>query len=129
MAAAGGGHGDTVRLLLEYGAPWNALDRRGKCAGEHALAAGHQPLVDLLVQAGVQAELLFRAMSGMGGGTVAGGSSGSSSIGGGGGGAKDVGIAGTDVVADTANRKYLERPVVYDGDRLLDADQRGVMMG
>lgn len=39
MHAARGGHLSIVRALLTAGAPWNALDRQGKCAGEHAMAA------------------------------------------------------------------------------------------
>ena len=54
MAAAGGGHGKVVSLLLQHGAPWNACDRTAKCAGEYALKAGHQVVVDQLVAAGVQ---------------------------------------------------------------------------
>ena len=49
MAAAGGNHAELVELMLQRGAPWNAVDRRGKCAGQYALASGHQALVDRLV--------------------------------------------------------------------------------
>lgn len=42
MAAAGQGHLEVVQLLLQRGAPWNALDRKGLCAGEYAVNAGHQ---------------------------------------------------------------------------------------
>ena len=43
------------------GAPWNAIDRRGQCAGNYALDAGHQRVVDLLVEHGVRSELLLGA--------------------------------------------------------------------
>lgn len=59
MRAAGAGSLDCVRLLLDRGAPWNALDRQGRCAGEYAVEAGSQACVDALVAAGVQAQLLF----------------------------------------------------------------------
>jgi protein arginine N-methyltransferase 2 len=61
MLAAGGGHGHVVELLLWAGAPWNAIDRRGRCAGNHALDNGHQPVVDQIVDAAVKAELLLGA--------------------------------------------------------------------
>ena len=54
MLAAGGGHGECVHELLVAGAPWNAIDRRGRCAGNHALDAGHQRIVDALVDAAVE---------------------------------------------------------------------------
>ncbi len=33
MAACGAGNAEVARELLMRGAPWNACDRRGKCAG------------------------------------------------------------------------------------------------
>ena len=74
MAAAGKGSLALVKLLLQHGAPWNALDRQSRCAGEYAVAGidttdstttttgEHQACVDCLVQAGVAAELLFGAV-------------------------------------------------------------------
>lgn len=62
MAAAEAGASKVCSLLLEVGAPWNALDRNGRCAGEYAVDAGHQDIVDLLVTAGVTAELLLGAV-------------------------------------------------------------------
>ena len=59
MAASGGGHLEIMKLLLEGGAPWNAVDKSGKCAGEYAVDAGHQEAVDMLVQFGTQAELML----------------------------------------------------------------------
>ncbi|GBG27475.1 Protein arginine N-methyltransferase 2 [Hondaea fermentalgiana] len=53
---------EVVKTLLERGAPWNALDRKGRCAGEYALEAGHQAVVDLLVDHGVRAEMLLGAI-------------------------------------------------------------------
>ena len=61
MLAAAAGHAPIVRALLAAGAPWNAVDRRGRCAGNHALDAGQQAIVDLLVDEAVRAELLLGA--------------------------------------------------------------------
>jgi len=62
MEAAKAGSVETVELLLERGAPWNALDRGGRCAGEYAYDAGSQACVDALVDAGVRAQLLFGSL-------------------------------------------------------------------
>lgn len=59
MRCAGGGRLDLVQCLLDLGAPWNAVDRRGQCAGTVALKAGHQDIVDCIVKAGVRCELFF----------------------------------------------------------------------
>jgi FOG: Ankyrin repeat len=61
MAAADAGHLDLCRILLEYGAPWNAVDRRGKCAGNYATERQHWHVVELLVDAGTKAELILGA--------------------------------------------------------------------
>lgn len=59
MMAAEHGHLDAVNALLELGAPWNAVDRSGKCAGTVALNAGHQEIVNRMVEEGVKCELMF----------------------------------------------------------------------
>lgn len=59
MAAAGAGHADTVQLLLEEGAPWNAVDREHRCAGDYAVRNGHQHVIDLLMQHACTCELLL----------------------------------------------------------------------
>ena len=46
MLAAGGGHLDTVALLLGRGAPWNALDRQGRSAGDYAVVRRTTPPLD-----------------------------------------------------------------------------------
>ena len=68
MVAAQRGNTALVSELLQAGAPWNALDRRGCCAGEYADAAGQQGTFDQLVQAG---EAQGRKGGAGGGGTVA----------------------------------------------------------
>ncbi len=42
MVAAGTGSLQMVQLLLGQGAPWNALDRQGRCAGDYAVDSGVQ---------------------------------------------------------------------------------------
>jgi len=57
MLAAQNGHVDICRVLLEAGAPWNALDRYGKCAGNWAQENEHWEVVNLLVEEGTKAEV------------------------------------------------------------------------
>ncbi|GAQ80409.1 ankyrin repeat family protein [Klebsormidium nitens] len=99
ILAAKQGHASIVKLLLEAGAPWNALDRRGNCAGDYAMNEGHQEAYEVLLNAAVQAELVLgalqrRARSG----------------------------------AEASNSGYLQERVKYDDDKLLDAESNGVMM-
>lgn len=61
MAAAEAGHLDLCEMLLVEGAPWNAVDRQGKCAGNHATDRQHWEVVNLLVDAGTKAELILGA--------------------------------------------------------------------
>ena len=46
MLAAEQGHADTVEALLERGAPWNALDRKGQCAGQYAFGNEHHQVAN-----------------------------------------------------------------------------------
>lgn len=61
IIASIGGHLEVVRTLLEEGAPWNALDRYGKCAGNYATDNEHWNIVNLLVEHGTKAELVLGA--------------------------------------------------------------------
>ena len=61
MVASISGLVDIVRVLLEEGAPWNALDRYGKCAGNYATEHEHWEIVNLLVEHGTKAELVLGA--------------------------------------------------------------------
>jgi type IV protein arginine methyltransferase len=47
MHSAQGGHLAIVRALLAAGAPWNALDRQGRCAGEYAMAAAGEGVAEV----------------------------------------------------------------------------------
>ena len=52
MQAAAHGHDSIVGLLLEAGVPWNAIDKKGNCAGDLAVAAAHESTAELLLKAG-----------------------------------------------------------------------------
>lgn len=60
IAAAEAGHLELCTHLLEEGAPWNAVDRMGKCAGNYATEKQHWDVVNLLVDAGTRAEVSYR---------------------------------------------------------------------
>lgn len=61
MLASIGGHKNIVHTLLEEGAPWNALDRYGKCAGNYATEQENWDIVNLLVEHGTKSELVLGA--------------------------------------------------------------------
>ena len=63
MAAAKAGHLQICEILLEEGAPWNAVDRKGKCAGNYATEYEHWNIVNLLVDTGTKAELILGAVA------------------------------------------------------------------
>ena len=52
MQAAKHGCLSNVKQLLAAGAPWNAVDRQGLCAGDHAIAGGHEDTAAALLDAG-----------------------------------------------------------------------------
>ena len=58
MAAAAGGHPAVVAALLEAGAPWNAVDRRRRCAGDLAMERDDFESANLLLDAGADYPLL-----------------------------------------------------------------------
>ena len=57
MLAAQHGHLAICAALLEAGAPWNAVDRYGQCAGNYATDNEQWEAVNLLVEAGTKAEV------------------------------------------------------------------------
>lgn len=63
MVAAQNGHVDICRILLSEGAPWNALDRYGKCAGNWAQEKEHWEVVNLLVEEGTKAEVSLACLT------------------------------------------------------------------
>jgi protein arginine N-methyltransferase 2 len=63
MAAAKAGHLQVCEILLEEGAPWNAVDRKGMCAGNYATEFEHWDIVNLLVDIGTKSELILGAVA------------------------------------------------------------------
>ena len=59
MAASKVGNLALCRELLDKGAPWNAVDRQGQCAGNFATDAEHWEVVNFLVEWGTRAELIL----------------------------------------------------------------------
>ncbi|KAM3688433.1 hypothetical protein ACJW31_10G149500 [Castanea mollissima] len=59
MHAAKHGHAAVVKSLLDAGAPWNALSPSNLSAGDLAMEASNQEAFDILVNAGIQAELVL----------------------------------------------------------------------
>ncbi|KAJ9518280.1 hypothetical protein QJQ45_010230 [Haematococcus lacustris] len=131
MKAADGGYQEAVELLLQAGCPCscsepmaehnnamdpvsplhychadyrNLQDKDGYCAGQYA--AGNPEIVELLLNWGVQAELVLGAVKR----------------------SEEEEDAGQDGVV---NQAYLSQPLHYsdDGSKLLDADGEAVMMG
>ncbi|KAD5507891.1 hypothetical protein R6Q59_031401 [Mikania micrantha] len=98
MLAAKHGHAGIVKTLLDAGAPWNALSPSGLSAGDFAMDSGHQQAFDILLNTGIQAELIL--------GTIA---------------RKENKIGDLD-------GDYLEDRVSFSEDKLMDADSKAVMM-
>ncbi|OVA17069.1 Ankyrin repeat [Macleaya cordata] len=98
MHAAKNGHTEIVKILLEAGAPWNALSPSNISAGDFAMDSGHQEAFDLLLNAGIQAELVL--------GT----------------------IARVDRKNDASDGDYLEERVSFSEDKLMDSNSKAVMM-
>eukprot|EP00466_Bigelowiella_natans_P013284 jgi/Bigna1/48887/estExt_Genewise1.C_340012 len=107
MAAAVGGHCEVIHELLCNGAPWNAVDKHGRSAGNYALKAGHQKAVDQIVNAGVTAELIFAQL-------------GKNQR-------KGQGI-GSSEKANKESKEYIDRNVRYSQGKLLDESEDAVMM-
>ncbi|KAK6245941.1 protein of unknown function DUF3447 - like 10 [Theobroma cacao] len=98
MHAAKLGQTDVIRALLEAGAPWNALSPSNQSAGDFAMDSGHQEAFEVLVYAGIQAELIL--------GTIA---------------------RKTKKSGDSEG-DYLVDRVSFSEDKLMDSDSKAVMM-
>ena len=121
----------TVSFLLEEGAIWNQLDSGNETPGCVALRLGLMELYQLMVDAGVRAELLLNRLESGGyeiledeeeeetceekeAKTD-----------------EDVGLVngdGLDHSQDVRSKQYLSSTLSLSGDRLLDEQQNGVMM-
>ncbi|KAG7341472.1 ankyrin repeat domain protein [Nitzschia inconspicua] len=111
MAASQAGHLNLVQQLLELGAPWNAIDRQGKCAGNYATDNQHWDVVNLLVDWGTRAELILGELQRSQ--------------------QRINGTAAVDLTQDSSTKPdYLQQSLHYnaDGTALLDADEDAVMM-
>ena len=100
MHAAAGDHAAVVRLLLDCGAPWNALSPSGLSAGDFASGPD---TYDLLLDHALRSELIL--------GTVA----------------RCQGAAAN--ASDGAlAESYLESRVSFSEERVMDAESKAVMM-
>ena len=102
-------------LLIQNGAPWNAVDRTGNCAGNYASDNGYQEIVNYLVEIATTSEMLLGAAFRTDKTALP----------------KNVAEAGEDNGKDVqpcTKPEYLKRAVKYDGDVLLDEDEDAVMM-
>jgi len=127
---------DTLRLLLQNGAIWNDLDVDGETPGCIAYRLGLKGLYEIMVEAGVRAELVLarlggweeiddeddegEALDGEKGGGVEWAEKEGSGI-----------EAAVEVVAeekDVNSESYLGSELKYHEGKLLDSDNNGVMM-
>ncbi|CAZ80964.1 unnamed protein product [Tuber melanosporum] len=125
---------DTLKLLLQNGAIWNDLDRDGETPGCVAYRLGLKGLYEVMVEAGVRAELILARLGGWeeiededdedGGGEAAEGAERAE------GGGNGIGVA-VEVVSeekDVNSENYLKSELKYHEDKLLDSDNNSVMM-
>ena len=127
MAAAEKGHIGICNLLLEQGAPWNAVDRQGQCAGNYATDNEHWDIVNLLVEFGTKSELILGAsMRSMKGALPISADNGSNEDS-----QSEANEKKGPVEWESSTKPdYLQRNVRYnaDGTLLLDDDDDAVMM-
>ena len=120
MAAAASGYGPLCTYLLQQGAPWNAIDRQGQCAGNYATNGQHWDVVNLLVDFATQAELILSAVerTKRQDGTAANTTTTNSNT------------SATVPLEQQPSTKpdYLRQRLQYTNNSLLDSDQDAVMM-
>lgn len=130
---------ETVKLLLQEGAIWNDLDKNNETPGCLARRIGAMELYDLIVDAGVRAEMLMNRLDGYeelsdadedeeeeeGEGEEESGTAPELVDAS----AEQAGTS-TDAPANpgVTNRGYLDSNLTIQQDRILDSDQNGVMM-
>ncbi|KAL6586348.1 hypothetical protein OROMI_001336 [Orobanche minor] len=98
MHAAGNGHSEVVKALFDGSAPWNTLSPSNVFAGDFAMENGHQSAFDILRNAGIQAELVL--------GT----------------------IARKNNAKKNPNGDYLDERVTFSEDKVMDAENKAIMM-
>ena len=139
----------TMRLLLEKGAIWNDLDCKNETPGCLALRVGLRELYEIMVDAGVRAEMLlnrldeYEALSDGEGDVESAGADESKPAEGVLGADAEANGQGKDeasapreqqvdsnstLEADLQNNNYLRSTLRYQDDRLLDDSDNGVMM-
>ncbi|MCJ1369635.1 Arginine N-methyltransferase 2 [Loxospora ochrophaea] len=139
----------TLRLLLQNGAIWNATDKINETPGCLARRLGLKSLYDIMVDAGVRAEMLLNRLDGyqlLGEGEGEeddGGRTGSEAEEEGTGLKEPEGVESSEDPrhlsstieptanenrADVNNEDYLRSDLKFEPDRILDGDNNGVMM-
>ena len=131
MVASAVGNLTLVQHLLEAGAPWNAVDRKGQCAGNFATDAQQWDVVNLLVEWGTRSELILgTAQRAQQNNLETNHNSNNNN--------NNIGIDSTTSGSSTipeahqpsTKPDYLQQPLRYNADAsaLLDADNDAVMM-
>ncbi|KAG0084292.1 hypothetical protein BGZ93_001305 [Podila epicladia] len=120
-----------VKLLLSYGHPWNLVDDDYMSVGDYAKSFNQPEIYDFLLEEGVRTELLMGLMQRKLKSELL--EDESSDEEGEGSDSKEIKDTSADKKKpeDVPNAEYLAQPLQYtdDGDRLLDAEKNGVMMG
>lgn len=120
-----------VKLLLSYGHPWNLVDDDYMSVGDYAKSFNQPEIYDFLLEEGVRTELLMGLMQRkLKYELLEDEESDEEEDEGDNKEIKDT-SADKKKQEDVPNAEYLAQPLQYtdDGDRLLDADKNGVMMG
>ncbi|RPB05160.1 arginine N-methyltransferase 2 [Choiromyces venosus 120613-1] len=130
---------DTLKLLLQNGAIWNDLDGEGETPGCVAYRLGLKGLYEVMVEAGVRAELILARLGGWeeiedgdedendeDGEVEA--AEGMEGVEKGGNGIETAVEAVAEEKKDVNSEDYLKSELKYHGDKLLDSDNNGVMM-
>ena len=122
MVAAAAGYGPICIILLDHGAPWNAVDRNGQCAGNYATNNEHWDIVNMLVDHATRAELILGSVARMSRSELL---------------SQDASGAAAPTTQHLSLQEqpctkpdYLRHRLTYtkDGQSLLDADDDAVMM-
>ncbi|KAF8925446.1 hypothetical protein BGZ52_006888 [Haplosporangium bisporale] len=125
-----------VKLLLSYGHPWNLVDDDYMSVGDYAKSFNQPEIYDFLLEEGVRTELLMGLMQRKLKYELLEAEASdeeeeeTKEVEGDNNEIKDT-SADKKKQEDVPNAEYLAQPLQYtdDGDRLLDADKNGVMMG